>query len=155
MSSLPQHPASSESATPEPVCCDFGRSLKRLTLPLLVIITASSALTAAYFAGQASRPGDDSNLSIESLPALDATAAVTSEKFSMATGHVSEDAEGLFLLDHNSGLLQCSVIYPRIGQFMGLFTINVADALGTGGKGGQYMMVTGRAEFPRKTVVES
>ena len=67
----------------------------------------------------------------------------------MATGTVSDESEGLFVLDHNSGLLQCSVIYPRSGQFLGRFTTNVAETLGTGAKGGQYIMVTGQANFPR------
>jgi len=82
------------------------------------------------------------------IPAVvDASAAVSSDKFSVATGFVGE-AEGFFVLDHNSGLLQCSVIYPRIGQFSAMFTINVADAVGVGAKGGSYLMVTGAAEFP-------
>ncbi len=42
--------------------------------------------------------------------------AVVSEKFSIATGPVADDSEGFFMLDHNSGLLQCQVIYPRLGQ---------------------------------------
>jgi hypothetical protein len=83
------------------------------------------------------------------FPLIQATASVISEKYSMATGDVADDAEGLFVLDHNSGLLQCSVVYPRSGQFMARFSVNVAEALGTGAKGGQYMMVTGRAQFPR------
>jgi hypothetical protein len=80
---------------------------------------------------------------------VDATAAVSSEKYSMATGPVGDESEGLFVLDHNSGLLQCSIIYPRMARFLGLFTVNVGDALGTGGKGGSYIMVTGQADFPR------
>lgn len=86
---------------------------------------------------------------LEDLPLINATGAVTSEKFSMATGNVSDEAEGLFVLDHNSGLLQCTVIYPRSGQFMARFSINVAETLGTGAKGGKYLMVTGRTNFPR------
>jgi hypothetical protein len=85
----------------------------------------------------------------ETLPLINASAAVSSDRYSIATGDVADDAEGLFVLDHNSGLLQCSVIYPRRGQFMARFQINVAEALGTGAKGGQYMMVTGRVQFPR------
>lgn len=84
------------------------------------------------------------------IPATaDATAAVSSDKYSIATGPVGDEAEGFFVLDHNSGLLQCSVIYPRLGQFLGLFTINVNDTLGAGAKGGAYLMVTGQADFPR------
>ena len=85
------------------------------------------------------------------LPVLEAGSSVTSEKYSLATGAISDDADGVFVLDHNSGLLQCTVIYPRLGRFMAQFTINVAEALGTGGKGGNYMMVSGRADFPRSS----
>jgi hypothetical protein len=92
---------------------------------------------------------DRSYLSINGLPIADATAAVHSEKFSMATGTVSEDADGLFLLDHNSGLLQCQVMYPRTAVIGARFQTNVAEALGTGGKGGNYLMLTGRVNFPR------
>jgi hypothetical protein len=112
----------------------------------MVVVTVASIATAAFFAGR-SQSGNETNFA--NLPLLEATTAVTSEKFSMATGAISEDADGLFVLDHNSGLLQCSVIYPRLGRFMAQFSINVADAVGASGKGGQYMMLTGRADFPR------
>lgn len=118
----------------------------KFAFSLMAVITVTSIAAAAYFAGL-SRSDLQSN--ITNLPILEATSAVTSEKFSMATGSVSEDADGLFVLDHNSGLLQCNVIYPRLGRFMAQFTINVADAVGAGGKGGKYMMLTGRADFPR------
>ena len=73
----------------------------------------------------------------------------SSEKFSIATGPSADDAEGLFVLDHNSGLLQCTVIYPRIGQFRAKFTTNVAEPWGPAAKGGSYIMVTGRVRFPQ------
>ena len=104
---------------------------------------------AAFLAGRLTTASNETPSMETPLPLINATAAVSSEKYSMATGDVSDDAEGLFVLDHNSGLLQCSVIYPRRGQFMARFSVNVAEALGTGAKGGQYMMVTGRAQFPR------
>jgi hypothetical protein len=116
----------------------------------LVLVTLISICTAAYFAGHSRGTQTKTpNQWHSDLPLIDATAAVTSEKYSIATGHISEDSEGLFVLDHNSGLLQCSVIYPRVGKYLALFTANVAEALGTGGKGGKYMMVTGHASFPR------
>ena len=65
----------------------------------------------------------------------------------MSTGFISNDTEGLFVLDHNSGLLQCSVMYPRLGQFAGLFTVNVHDALGAS-KGASFMMLTGLVDLP-------
>lgn len=131
--------------------------LRRQVVPILVTLTAVSILAAAYFAGQAQvlreshvAAFENSNPLGMKLPTLDASAAVTSEKFSMATGLVSTQAEGLFVLDHNSGLLQCSIMYPRLGQFRGLFMVNVHDALGTG-KGAQYMMTTGIVDMPQST----
>ncbi|MCA9138765.1 MAG: hypothetical protein KDB00_18465 [Planctomycetales bacterium] len=121
----------------------------------MAALTLISMFTASYFAGQAQAlrrsnhpeiPGEV--LSGLQMPTLDATAAVKSEKFSMATGLISDRAEGLFVLDHNSGLLQCSIMYPRMGQFLGLFVVNVHDALGTG-KGAEYMMVTGLVDMPQ------
>ncbi|TWU38945.1 hypothetical protein Q31b_40230 [Novipirellula aureliae] len=107
----------------------------------LAITALASVAVAAYLFGQST-----SQPRVMFSP-IEATAAETSERFSMATGPVSDDAEGLFLLDHNSGLLQCNVIYPRAGRFMASFSAQVGEALGAGGKGGQYLMMTGLAEF--------
>ena len=136
-----------------------ARSFLRLRfVPILSVVTLGSLFAAAYFAGQTqalrqsaqARSGQTANRSGWQLPALDATAAVTSEKFSMATGFVSNNSEALFVLDHNSGLLQCSVMYPRMGKFLGLFTVNVHDALGSD-KNAQYMMTTGQVDLPSST----
>ena len=80
---------------------------------------------------------------------INATATDSAEEFSIATGRVSLDAEGLFVLDHATGLLQCSVLYPRTGKFGAVYTANVGDTLaGRGEKGSKYIMVTGDANFP-------
>ncbi len=126
-------------------CCRLGK----LVMPALVLVTITSLATAAYFAGRSTVAQKNAGHFGAGFPLIDATASASSEKFSLATGAVSDDSEGLFVLDHNSGLLQCSVIYPRVGQFRALFSVNVAEALGTGGKGGSYIMVTGHAAFPR------
>ena len=125
-------------------CCRLSQLLTSgYTVALLVATTIAATAAAGFFAGRATQQSP----SVE-FPLIEATAAVSSEKFSMSTGMISDRAEGLFVLDHNSGLLQCSVIYPRLGRFLGLFTVNVGEALATGGKGGRYMMVTGLADFP-------
>ncbi len=133
-----------------PRCVPQRSFLRRYLVPLLGTATLASMFTAAYFAGQThalrQTAAETDPLGLQ-LPALDATASVTSEKFSMATGFVSSQAEGLFVLDHNSGLLQCSVMYPRAGKFWGLFTTNVHDALGSD-KNAQYMMATGLVDLP-------
>jgi hypothetical protein len=113
------------------------------------VVVAAIAIPAAFFLGRA-RSVSPTEASVHwNLPRIDATASASSEKFSIATGLVSDEVEGLFVLDHNSGLLQCNVIYPRIGKIRGTFLTNVAADLGTGGKGGQYIMVTGYTDFPR------
>lgn len=140
MSDLPESHTQTDSR-----CC----SMQRLTTPLLLLVTGVSICAAAYFAGRSSVAVVAPGQLTSELPLLDATSAVSSEKYSIATGAVSEDADGLFVLDHNSGLLQCSVIYPRMARFMAQFSINVGESLGTGGKGGEYLMLTGRAQFPR------
>lgn len=111
------------------------------------VVAVVCLVVAAYSLGR-DKSKDSPAGGLGDLPALMATSAVSSEKYSIATGAVSQEADGLFVLDHNSGLLQCSVVYPRLGRFMGQFTINVGDALGTGGKGGSYLLLTGRADFP-------
>jgi hypothetical protein len=142
-----------------PVCCGVlhVRHWQRSAIAVLALTTIVATLAATYFAGvasEATRHSNDKSLGATSettwagLPIANATAAVTSEKFSMCTGPMSDQGEALFVLDHNSGLLQCSVLYPRIGRFMASFTVNVADALGLEAKGGSYIMATGTADFP-------
>ena len=137
-------------------CCGFSRlgGLSRATswmLGLAIVVTAAGAglVAVGFRAGQRSAVQTSPSSFLEELPLIHATGAVTSEKFSMATGNVSDESEGLFVLDHNSGLLQCSVIYPRSGQFLARFTTNVAETLGSGANNSKYIMVTGRANFPR------
>ncbi len=153
MSNSSELPSLQESEA-RPACCGLSSCFaasKKLT-SLFLVLSLVGLGTFCFWAGQQSASPDASTQTqalIDSLPLINATAAVTSEKFSMATGNVSDESEGLFVLDHNSGLLQCSVIYPRSGQFMARFTTNVAETLGSGGKGGKYIMVTGRTQFPR------
>ena len=152
---LPEENSNGQSSvTPSPLmrepasmakCCGW----EKWALGVMAIVTLCSISTAAYFAGRSTRMSVFGDKNLQDLfPTIDAAAAMTSEKFSMATGPLSGDAEGLFMLDHNSGLLQCSVIYPRLGRFLGNFSINVTEALPSGGKGGQYMIATGLANFP-------
>lgn len=133
-------------------CCAIWRSAnrQRCITATLIATTAIASLSAVYFAGaarQASRASSPADLAWQGLPIANATAAVSSEKFSMCTGPLADTNEGLFVLDHNSGLLQCSVLYPRAGRFMANYTVNVADALGVEAKGSGYIMVTGTADF--------
>lgn len=124
-------------------CCP---GLMKFALSLAALVSVVSIAVAGYFVGRIHNPTTSPGFD---LPILKANSAVTSDKYSIATGVMSEDADGLFVLDHNSGLLQCSIIYPRVGRFLGQYQININEAIGGNGKGGEYMMITGRADFPR------
>ena len=139
--------APAPTAPSEAVSASCCRGFSRFVVAVLTLTMIGSLCVAAYFAGRSQAVPAAGG--IPGLPVIHANSAVTSENYSVATGTVSEEADGLFVLDHNSGLLQCSVIYPRLGRFMGQFTVNVSDAIGAGGKDGSYMLVTGRADFPR------
>lgn len=125
-------------------CCQWTHG--RLLIGLLSLTSLFGLGAAAYFAGKASTANDPSQSSLN-FPLIDASAALSSENFSIATGGVSDAGEAVFALDHNSGLLTCSMIYPRTFQVGAVYQVNVAAALATGGKGGKYMMVTGVTNF--------
>lgn len=162
MSSLPTDPENqslpteqAEFTSARPACCGLARLISpAVIIPVLGVATLLSVCAAAYFAGRANvMASRDSTIDyqqwVDSLPLINAGTAAASDKFSIATGPISSEAEGLFVLDHNSGLLQCQVMYPRVAQFRASFAVNVGETLGAGGKGGKYMMVTGGIDFPR------
>ncbi len=133
-------------------CCGGIRTAMWSMGGIMVVM----ALALAYFAGfyAANSPSAEASQLAKfasAYPEINASSAVTSEKFSMATGQISDDAEGLVVLDHNSGLLQVKVVYPRSGQYLAAFTTQVGEALGTGGKATQYLLLTGQAGFPRSS----
>ncbi|OYP33902.1 hypothetical protein [Rhodopirellula sp. MGV] len=150
MTALPTESNTESSTAKQAVDSPRGIGKGAKLAAVFATTTLIATFAAAYFAGQSHAIRQQSTLNPAAqwqFPALNATAAVTSEKFSMATGLVSNEAEGLFVLDHNSGLLQCSVMYPRLGKFLGLFTVNVQDVLGSS-KGAGFMMATGLVDAP-------
>lgn len=83
---------------------------------------------------------------------LQAAAGDSSDKFALATGKISETAEGVFMLDGLTGDLQCLVPYTRKGSFGGIFTTNVfADLNIVATKTPRFIMVTGEANFSGNT----
>ncbi len=121
-----------------------------MAMPILSTITIVAVCAAVFYAGRASQLESLHDNTFHTLPLVNASATANmAEKYSIATGQVSDEAEGFFVLDHNSGLLQCNVIYPRTGRFMAQFSVNIGDALGTSGKGGNYLIVTGSVQFQR------
>lgn len=81
---------------------------------------------------------------IQSVPIpLAASSADSTDTLAMATGPISDDAEGVFFLDFNTGDLQCLVYYPRSGRFGAHYSVNVRAQLGSAGKNSKYLMTTG------------
>ncbi len=106
-----------------------------------VILAASTATAIALLVGL--RLGQQQT--VPELMPIQASTAASGDSMAMATGPVSEDAEGVFFLDYNTGDLNCMVYYPRMGGFGAHFYANVLPALGGGGKNAKYLMVTGSA----------
>ena len=79
------------------------------------------------------------------LPLLHAATAATSSTMAVATGQISDTAEGIFFLDFITGDLQCLVYYPRIGVFGARYYTNVLQQLPGGGRNSQFLLVTGTA----------
>lgn len=79
------------------------------------------------------------------MPAISAATAAASDTLAVATGPISDNAEGVFFLDFLTGDLQCLVYYPRSGAFGARFVGNVRPNLGGGGKNAKYLLVTGQA----------
>ena len=71
----------------------------------------------------------------------------------MATGFISDGVEGLFVLDHLSGNLQCWIMSTETGNIGGIYRTNVARDLLVE-KGGQpdYIMTTGGFIWQRGNV---
>lgn len=128
-----------------PNCCRFTRLLSNRSLQLC----GSLFVGAMVFATGLWLGKQDSGIPQSPWPphGLNAVASATSESFSIATGNVGRFAEGFFMLDHDTGLLQCHVLYPRAGRFGAVFFANVKEVL-QGGRDSGYIMVTGDADFP-------
>ncbi|XZE53332.1 hypothetical protein SH139x_005068 [Planctomycetaceae bacterium SH139] len=123
------------------ICC-----AKPLLTGLVLGVTVTAATLLGFLLGRQST-AEQISLA-HPFAELDATSGVSGEQFSMATGPISADADGIFVLDHASGLLQCNVLYPRAGQFGAAFQCNVKEALPSVGKNSKYLMVIGAAQFP-------
>ena len=79
---------------------------------------------------------------------LQAATGDSSDQFAIATGKVSDTAEGVFMLDGLSGELQCIVPYTRTSSFGGLFKTNVfTDLKIEAATTPRFLMVTGEANF--------
>ena len=112
-----------------------------LALGLFATVLFGSA-AGTFLSDRYSQSGCESELPV----VLNADSASAGKSMSMATGLIDRDraVEGLFVLDHLSGNLQCWVINPRNGEIAAIYAANVNEDLGVG-KGGDidYVMTTG------------
>ena len=70
------------------------------------------------------------------------------DNISMATGFIEEDTEGLFVLDHQTGLLQCWLLNRQTGAIGGIFSANAGKALQIDkASNADFVMTTGRIDF--------
>lgn len=81
---------------------------------------------------------------------LHADAATQNGAFAMAVGPMDDDVEGVCILDFLTGELTVTVMDTRNAKFNALFKANVIKDLGIDQtKRPQYLMATGRVDFPR------
>ncbi len=111
-----------------------------LTLGLLVGV---GMLIGALAAGR----GTSSTLEIPA-ELLHASASDSSNTMAIATGLITDEMEGLVVLDFITGELRLQVLNSRTGSPAGVYQHNVATDLGVQqGKQPRYLLVTGGARF--------
>lgn len=118
--------------------------------PSTLIIVLMIAVTSGVCSYFGSRLGNTQ--SFPPLPTaleLNAGTSARAKSMSMATGLIDGNVEGLFLLDHVSGTLQCWVMSPKTGAVGGYYSANPGQDLMATGKTGkpEFMMVTGNFFF--------
>ncbi len=86
-----------------------------------------------------------SRSSIETTPVIfSPDSAARAKNLSMATGLISDDVEGLFVLDHENGDLNCMVLNPNNPKTGALFKSNVfSDMAISKESGADLVIVTG------------
>lgn len=111
-----------------------------LALAFMVGVGLFSA-TGSYLGSLASQPASDAKF--EFPMELKAATGSRTDTLSMATGLIDGNVEGLWILDHKSGNLQCWMMNARTGTVGAIYQSNIINDIG--GKVGQMelMMVTG------------
>lgn len=110
-------------------------------IAIAMVALIGNGLWFAYTLGARSANSNDSPL------VLRADSAASGKTVSMATGRIDADIEGLFVLDHLTGNLFCSLLSPRTGQQLGLFQTNAALLIGDRVGDPDYVMTTGYIEL--------
>ncbi len=79
---------------------------------------------------------------------LKASSASGGEGLSLATGQVDDHVEGIFVLDHLTGSLECWVLNSKNGLLAARYKTNINEDMGIVKTGdADYVMVTGRFDF--------
>lgn len=126
--------------------------------PKLTNLIASIAICGALFAAGAwigTRAADSPTATTvwrELLPVAynSPDNAARGKNLSVATGWIDEDGEGVFVLDHLTGNLQCFVLNARSGTIGAVYRTNVLADLDTSDRtDADYVLVTGQFNFSR------
>jgi len=84
---------------------------------------------------------------------LQAASASRGKSISLATGAIDGSVEGIYILDHLTGNLQCWALSPKTGKIAGIYKTNVNVGLETDRAGEKdYVMSTGLFDFTGGTV---
>lgn len=114
------------------VAMGCGFFLGRSTSPATANLSEQAALQAQFDEMQ------------KTLPLrLAADSASGGKTISMATGSITPDVDGLFILDHMTGGLQCWLLNPRTGSVGGIYAADVGLALGLDKGDPDFVMTTG------------
>jgi|GEM_PF-429829 len=120
-----------------------GKSLSFWQGASLGLLVGATLLAVAIW----QRPTESQSIQSQSIQLppelLKASATHGTNNFAVATGQVSDEAEGVFFLDFLTGELTCWVYYPRIQQFNAKFTTNVSAAFPAAAQNPTYLLATG------------
>lgn len=122
-------------------------------LVAVVILGVIAAMGCGFLLGRSIDNSDSTNQSNlntqfaelqKQLPLrLAADSASGGKTVSMATGSVFEGADGLFILDHMTGMLQCWILNPRTGDVGGIYVVDVNAAMALDKGDPDFVMTTG------------
>ncbi len=118
-----------------------------LSLAIIGGLMVSTTLLGAVVGSLLTLGNDSPSIDLEPLK-LHAASAARGKSISLATGWIDESVEGIYILDHMTGNLQCWVLSPKTGKISGVYTANVNVGLETDVAGEKdYVMSTGSFVF--------
>lgn len=126
------------------------KSEKPVRVSVLTAMIAASAFTAAgiFLGGLLSNSNAASNSQLELPMVLRADSAARGKGVSLATGQVDSSVEGLFVLDHVTGRLECWVLNTRTLAVAARYQADVSKELESDKAGdADFVLTTGRFLF--------